>query len=308
MNDMYSLLRTNKYWRKLLKVHEQIIRKTRNNTIYDDQNLLQTVYQYHPNYVINWTDVKDEFIDDTNLYYGTEELKATDISNLSVFQTIFVDKIVFFKDWKEFDCALGFTTGIEWKGVFTLLALDQTLDPNHGVISVSFKGISGILQLLFENPKFNHKLCETKALPWISQLGHVDLLRVILEDGRIDPSAVNNSTIIMAAHFGHLGIVELLLQDPRVDPSVNNNAPIIMASGLGYIDVVRSLLLDPRVNPADEDNMAIKVASGNGHISVVELLLRDLRVDVTADGNWALAFAALNEHWDIVELLNQYLV
>jgi hypothetical protein len=94
MDDVCSMLRTSKNWRKRLKVHENIIRKTRNNSIYKDKLLLQTVYQYHPNYFIEWEIVGDQFISESGILYPNEEGNTSDTTIL------FNDKIVQFNDWK----------------------------------------------------------------------------------------------------------------------------------------------------------------------------------------------------------------
>jgi hypothetical protein len=150
---------------------------------------------------------------------------------------------------------------------------------------------------------WNPSTDNNRTIRWVSENGHVEIVKLLLKDSRVDPSNEDNYAIRWASENGHTEIVKLLLKDNRVDPSDKSNSAIRWASENGHTEIVKLLLKDSRVDPSDKDNYAIRWASENGHTEIVKLLLKDNSVDPSDEDNYAIRWASENGHIGVVKLL-----
>jgi serine/threonine protein kinase len=173
----------------------------------------------------------------------------------------------------------------------------KTADPddnfNPAIILASELGRVEIFKLLRADSRTDPFYYNNQAIRVASKNGHIDILKLLLDDEYVDPDDINIA-FRQASEHGHVEIVRFLLADQRVDPADQENIAIRTASENGYVEIVKLLLADPRVNPNVFDNQAIYDASENGHVEVVRLLLADERVDPTDRTNGALEIAREN--------------
>jgi hypothetical protein len=140
--------------------------------------------------------------------------------------------------------------------------------------------VKEILTKYFDDiPSFNLAAGNNYAIRKASQLGFVEIVKLLMSHSLVDPSVDNNFTIISALNGGHVELAKLLLSDDRIDPSADNNSVIKLASQKGYDDIVAVLLSDNRVDPFAGFNFPIRISSEKGHFEVAKLLLSDARVD-----------------------------
>lgn len=96
----------------------------------------------------------------------------------------------------------------------------------------------------------------------------------------VDNSHNNFDELIFgyASQIGRIDIVKLMLNNTQIDPANNDNLPIQFAAVNGYFDLAKLLLKDKRVNPTTQNNLAIRDAFQNRFYNIVELLWKDKRV------------------------------
>jgi hypothetical protein len=81
-----------------------------------------------------------------------------------------------------------------------------------------------------------------------------------------------------ASQIGRIDVIKLLINDISINPSNNDNLPIKLASVNGYLDIAELLLTDNRVNPSTQKNRAIQDAYNNRFYNIVKVLWNDNRV------------------------------
>jgi hypothetical protein len=297
MDDISHLIQTCREISKSLTDLREIIKATKNNSIYERAELLQIAYENYCNLVIDWEELKLE-LKEFNGKSNAVILRAK-------------NSIIKFKNWDPLDDIAYRISGIKWTGVCKLLYSNPNIDQTKALICASRFGAIDLVPNMLLDSRIDPAYDRNDAIRWATHSDHLEIVRLLLNDSRVNPSDEDNQAIIHASIQGHFEIVQLLLQDPRVDPSVNENEAIHRAIQNGKTEVVRILLEDSRVNPNDQPNdweeedvfNGIVHASEWGYFEIVRLLLEDGRVDPSYYNNAACVRAIENGHIEIAQLL-----
>lgn len=286
MNETNKLIQTCSKIAANLHLSREIIKSTRNHTIYQNKILLNIVYEYeyHKHLLIDWKFLKPR------------------LDCLDIKKNIIIDHIIKFNDWEELEESCEYFEFVCFIGVVELLFSNPTLGLQKALICASAFGSTEIVLYLLKDG-FDPSLYNNHALRFASQNGHLEIVRLLINDERVDPSDLENLFLGSVAENGHLEICRLFLKDSRVDPSVDDNFALYSAAENGHLKVVRLLLNDERVDPSGDLNHAILKSSENGHLDVVRLLIEDERVDPSDCNDYAIRAAAQNGHYEIVKLL-----
>jgi hypothetical protein len=76
--------------------------------------------------------------------------------------------------------------------------------------------IFNLKKIMSENPDIKFSHCNFFAIAEASELGHIDVIKLLLSDSRVDPSLWGNEAISRAYKKNFFNIVDLLWNDNRV--------------------------------------------------------------------------------------------
>jgi ankyrin repeat protein len=111
------------------------------------------------------------------------------------------------------------------------------------------------------------------ALMCASQLGHIDIVKVLLKNGAtVDLQNKHGATALMIASANGYNKVVIELLKHGANPNLANKygiTPLMSAAGMGYVDVVTTLLQ----NGADPNKK-------NGHMSALSIAIKKNRDEV----------------------------
>jgi ankyrin repeat protein len=233
------------------------------------------VYRSYLFYVLEFEKVKGLFKDDSRIVYGSPDFQEVGRFNSTQFIQTSLDKVVHFRDWEELNVIVASTNAIGFSGVCKILAANQGLNPNEGVITCTFKKHTQIVADLLLSDQFDITYKPGHALFWASYFGNSEILELLT----LSSNNIDNMTIRLAAQRGFATVVKWLLDNHNLDASTNDNYAVKICAQNGFVDVLNVLLDSARVDPAAENNFALIQAYIFGHKAIVDRLLRDSRVD-----------------------------
>jgi ankyrin repeat protein len=240
MDDISHLVQTCREFSESLTDLREIIKATKNNSIYERAELLQIVYEKYSNHVIDWEELKPELkgynkmsnavilLNDSRVDPSNEDNQA--IINASI--------------QGHFE-------------IVQLLLQDPRVDPsaNEAIQIASEYGYFEIVRSLLQESRVDPSDQNNIAIQRAIQNGNSEVVRILLEDSRVNSNDQPNdweeedvvfNEIVHASECGYFEIVRLLLEDGRVDPSDYNNA-VVIAIENGHIEMAQLLVIDQRV-------------------------------------------------------------
>jgi len=120
-----------------------------------------------------------------------------------------------------------------------------------------------------------------------SELGHVDILRLLLSEPDVDVNATigYETALSNAVRNGHNEVVEILLKDERIQVNQNKGVALFTACESNKLDAVRLLLQHPDIDPNLEydSNSPLMIACEKGYIEVVRLLFQSAKINVNSE-------------------------
>jgi hypothetical protein len=241
-NDIKQLLLVSKTMNQKLSLHQKLIRKIKNKSIYNDTRMMKQLS-------------KPEF----RTYMV--KISTNDLLKLDSREIFWLmnRKVVMLTEFNQ------------------LIDLAVKLPIEKYLLS----SLENSLLINFPNESIQSSFRYTeRTIGKASQYGFEKIVGQLLHDARIDPSDFYNEAIRKACEHGHTNIVRMLLQDPRVDPSVWSNTALSLASANGHLEIVKILVNDKRVAHF-AGYQIIKSAYQNGQWSIVCELLKLPQLNLT---------------------------
>ena len=145
-----------------------------------------------------------------------------------------------------------------------------------------------------QDPNFQHDDGTTTNLSMATEMGHLEIVRLLLEAGaRIERSAIN--AFVGAACKGHIEIVRLLLEAGADKDAWDDDGMTVLAAATagGQLAIVR-LLLDSGARVEWSTSRALVNAARRGHIDLVRLFVEFCADKEAWDGHDTLLSAAIS--------------
>ena len=80
-----------------------------------------------------------------------------------------------------------------------------------------------LFKSFFNSKEFDPSFLEDWSIRYSSEVGNIDIVKLLLKDERVNPSSCNNSPITDALKYNHTEIIQLLWNDQRVKKSLQKN-------------------------------------------------------------------------------------
>jgi ankyrin repeat protein len=173
MDDISHLIQTCREFSESLTVIREIIKATKNNSIYERAELLQIAYKNNSNLVIDWEEIKLEL------------KKFHQMSNAVILRA--KNSIIKFKNWDQITDIEYKLGGINWTGVWELLYSNPNLDHTKALIFASRFGAIDLVPNMLLESRIDPAYDRNNAICWASYSGHLEIVRLLLNDSRVDP-------------------------------------------------------------------------------------------------------------------------